>query len=210
MHVFHIFRRSVIAKTFKTFFRLCLIYTVLVVACVNSVSAIQEQDSTKGPNSKVKFLVNADLFSNYIWRGTKYGDGPSVQPSVKLQPGGLTLGVWGSFDTSGYMETDPYISYNFPFGLSLGATDYYYPFLEGSFFSDSANAYEINLGYAFKGLNLSANYIINEASVAGSSGNDLYFQAVYTFKDFNAGIGAGNGWHTHDAQFNVCYVAFGV
>ena len=61
-----------------------------------------------------KFSVGADLYSNYIWRGTKFGQGPSIQPSVKFVTGGFTAGVWGSFDAIGYAEADPYISYTLP------------------------------------------------------------------------------------------------
>jgi hypothetical protein len=168
-------------------------------------SGLRAQDTLP----KSKFSAGADFFSNYIWRGSKFGKGPAFQPSVRFTTGGLTVGVWGSFDASGYTETDPYISYSFPFGVSFGITDYYYPGLGGSFFSDSSNAYEINLGYAFKGLSLSANYIINEAPVPASSGSDVFVQAGYAFKYFNIGIGAGNGWHTYDTKFNVCHISVG-
>jgi len=120
----------------------------------------------------------------------------------------LTVGVWGSFDAAGYAEVDPYISYAFK-GISIGLTDYYYPRTDGSFTSDSTNAFEINAGYAIGGLSLSANYILNEASVAGSYGQDMYFQAGYAFKYFNVGVGAGDGWHTTDGEFAVCNILLG-
>lgn len=154
------------------------------------------------------FTVGADFYSNYVWRGTALGTGPAFQPSVKFISGGLTIGVWGSFDAAGYAEADPYISYTFK-GVSLGVTDYYYPRAGGSFTSDSTNAVEINLGYAIGGLSLSANYIINEASVAASKGEDKYFQAAYAFKNFNISVGGGDGWHTSDGKFNVCHVGIG-
>jgi hypothetical protein len=169
-----------------------------------------------------KFSVGADFYSNYIWRGTKFGSGPAFQPSVKFSASGLTVGVWGSFDASGYTETDPYISYSFPFGLSLGVTDYYYPThyvdsmdsYQGSDFFDfdketSYHVIELNAGYTYKGLAVSANYIINESGGALSSGADMYFQAGYTFKYFNISIGAGDGWHTSDAEFNICHFSLG-
>lgn len=155
------------------------------------------------------FSVGADFYSNYVWRGTKFGSGPAFQPSVKFVAKGLTIGVWGSFDASGYTEADPYISYSLPFGLSIGVTDYYYPGAGGSFFSDSSNAVELNLGYSLKGLSLSANYIINEAPVPATSGGDMYFQAGYAFKYFNISIGAGDGWHTSDTDFNICHIGIG-
>jgi hypothetical protein len=160
---------------------------------------------------KIKFSTGLDVYSNYIWRGTKLGTGPSLQPSVTLSAGGLTVGVWGAFDAAGYMETDPYVIYNFPFGLSLGVTDYYQPSLKLFDFSDStgSHALEINTGFTIKGLSLSANYIINKAGGIASKGNDLYFQAGYKFKKFNCSIGAGDGWHTTDGDFNVCHIAIG-
>ena len=155
---------------------------------------------------KAQFTAGVDLYSSYVWRGSKFA-GPSVQPSVKFTTGGLTAGVWGSYDFTGYKETDPYISYSSPIGLSVGVTDYYY---EGDItdFSDStgSHALEVNLGYTIKGLSLSGNYIVNEAGGAASMGGDMYFQATYAFRSFSAFVGAGNGWHTSDSKFNVCNI----
>jgi uncharacterized protein (TIGR02001 family) len=160
-------------------------------------------------SSSSGFNIGADFYSNYVWRGSKYGQGPAFQPTVEYSKGGFAIGVWGSFDASGYMEADPYISYTLPFGLSVGFFDYYYPGEGVSFFSDTCNAYEANLGYTVGGLSLSANYIFNEAAAAGSAGKDLYFEAGYSFKYFNVALGAGNGWHTSDGEFNVCNILFG-
>lgn len=160
---------------------------------------------------KAQVSTGVDLYSSYVWRGTKFG-GPSVQPSIKYTVGGLTAGVWGSYDVTGYAETDPYLSYSLPFGLSLGVTDYYY---EGDFtdLSDSTgnHAFELNAGYSKGSFSLAANYILNQAGGAASMGGDMYFQATYAFKKFSAFIGAGNGWHTIDTdagedKFNICNV----
>ncbi|MBN1789151.1 MAG: hypothetical protein JW830_01555 [Bacteroidales bacterium] len=158
-----------------------------------------------------KFSVGADMYTNYVWRGSKLGTGPSLQPSVKFEAGGLTLGVWGAFDANGYTEADPYISYSFPFGLSLGLTDYYSPGLEVFETSDTAgsHALEINAGFAKGGLSLSANYIVNEAGGIASAGGDMYFQAGYAFEHFNIFVGAGDGWHTSDGEFNICNLGIG-
>jgi hypothetical protein len=162
------------------------------------------------PNSK--FSVNADLYSNYIWRGSKLGTGPAFQPSVKFSDGGLTVGVWGSFDANGYSEADPYISYSFPFGLSLGLTDYYLPDLQ--FFETSeaigSHALEFNGGFSKGGFSLSANYIFNEAGGIASAGGDKYFQVGYAFSNLSLFAGAGDGWHTSDGDYNLCNVGIGV
>jgi uncharacterized protein (TIGR02001 family) len=185
-----------------------LLIAVLVVGILLSATQINAQDEEKKSN----FFVGADIYSNYVWRGSKLGTGPAFQPSVKFISGGFTLGVWGSFDANGYAETDPYISYSFPFGISLGLTDYYYPGLELFDVSDStgSQALEINVGFTKGGLSLSANYIVNEAGGALSSGGDTYFQAGYAFEKLNISIGAGNGWHTADPdKFAVCHIAVG-
>ena len=182
-------------------------FTGLVFVVIISTIRLQAQDAV----ATSKFTAGADLYSNYIWRGTKYGQGPSVQPSLKFVSGGLTAGVWGSFDASGYAEADPYISYTLPFGLSLGLTDYYYPGLAFFEVSDTAgsHAFEINGGFAKGGFSLSANYIVNEAGGAASAGGDMYFQAGYAFKDFSLFAGAGNGWHTSDSKFALCNLGIG-
>lgn len=171
-------------------------------------------ESTRAQESEVNsdFSISTDLYSNYVWRGTRYGSGPSVQPEVKYEIKGLTLGIWGSLDFNGYSEADPYVSYTFPFGLSLGLTDYYYPGLSLFDFSkiSGSNAIEINLGYMTGGLSLSGNFIVNEAGGAGSRGGDLYFQMGYAISNLDIFMGAGNGWHTSDGEFNLCNIGLSV
>ena len=184
-----------------------LALTLIVLAGIGNSSKAFSQES----HENSKFNVSTDLYSNYIWRGTRYGTGPAVQPAVTFESGGLTLGVWGSFDFRGYSEADPYISYSFPFGFNLGFTDYYYPGL--SLFDLSAasgsHAFEINSGYSTGPWSLSANLILNEAAGAGSAGGDLYFQASYSFPGFSLVAGAGNGWHTSNGNFNLCNIGIG-
>jgi uncharacterized protein (TIGR02001 family) len=182
-----------------------LLKALVVLVAVMSISFPSEL-SGQETKSASNFTAGADFYSNYIWRGSKFGTGPAFQPSVKFTTGGFTAGVWGSFDASGYSEADPYVSYSFPFGLSLGLTDYYYPGLEGSFFADSSNAYEINAGYTKGAFSLSANYILNESPLPASSGADTYFQVGYAFSKFSLSVGAGDGWHTSDHNFNVCHI----
>lgn len=186
--------------------KLSLLFTGMVAVFLLS-APLFAQDEEGNSN----FSVGADIYTNYIWRGSKLGTGPSFQPSVKFETGGLTLGVWGAFDANGYTEADPYISYSFPFGLSLGLTDYYSPGLEVFETSDTAgsHALEINAGFAKGGLSLSANYIVNEAGGIASVGGDMYFQAGYAFKHFNIFVGAGDGWHTSDGEFNLCNLGIG-
>lgn len=166
----------------------------------------EEQEEKVSP-----FNAGVDFYSNYVWRGTKFGTGPAVQPSLKFATGGLTIGAWGSFDASGYSEADLYALYAFDFGLSFGLTDYYYPNLEYFDYSDTtgAHAFEINGSYEIKGLSLSANYIVNEAGGAASVGGDMYFEIGYSFPYFRLFAGAGDGWHTSDGEFAICNLGLG-
>ncbi len=155
--------------------------------------------------------IGADLVSNYVWRGTKFGTGPAVQPTVEFDYSGLAVGVWGSFGLTDNEapEADLYFSYGFDNGLSIGMTDYYYPGSDYFEYSDkiSSHAFEVNAGYEVGNLSLSGNYILNDSSEgAGSQGSDTYFEVGYSFGIASAFVGAGDGWHTTDHDFAVCNV----
>jgi len=188
---------------------------VLLMTVLLTVSLYAQEEEKKSP-----FSLGADVVSSYVWRGSKIGTGPNIQPWLKFSTGGFTLGAWGStsFHSDGDVaELDLYASYTFGFGLTLGLTDYYYqssPYFE---FDDkiSSHAYELNAAYTVKSFSIAANYIINDASEGGPAnkpgGGDMYFEAAYAFKNFGAFIGAGNGWHTTDEDngddiFAVCNI----
>jgi len=181
-----------------------MFFAGLVTLLIVTVIGAQAQDT----NQESKFTAGADLYSNYIFRGTKFGTGPSVQPSVKYINGIFTAGVWGAFDASGYAEADPYVSFSLPGGLSLGLTDYYYPGLQLFDFSKAtgSQALEINAGFSTGALSLSANYVLNEAGGAASAGGDTYFQAGLAFTNVSVFAGAGTGWNTSDGKFDLCNV----
>ena len=72
--------------------------------------------------------VGSDFVSRYIWRGTDFGNSPSIQPTVAFSTGGLTIGFWGAYATNDvYQETDFYGGYSFDLNSSgslyLGYTD---------------------------------------------------------------------------------------
>ncbi len=166
----------------------------------HNLNAQEEQSSP--------FSVGGDLVSSYLWRGTKFGTGPAIQPYLDLTRGNFSIGGWGSycFTTNEGAEADLYLSYGFDFGLSLGITDYYFPGTNYFDFSDStgAHALEINLGYEIGGLSIGANYFLNEAGGAGTVGGDMYFELGYSFDSFGLVLGAGDGWHTPDGEFALC------
>lgn len=153
----------------------------------------QEEESTS-------WTTGADFYSSFVWRGTRLGSGPAIQPVIEFSSGAFTAGAWGSFDFNDYQEVDMYISFALPAGFSFGLTDYYSPGLKYFDYSASSgsHAFELTLDYTGDNLDLSANYVINEAGGVGSLGNDLYFEAGYSFKLLRLFAGAGNGWHTYD------------
>jgi hypothetical protein len=188
------------------------LFTGLIITLTFStyVSAFSQEGSGS------KFSIGSDFYSSYIWRGSKLGTGPAVQPSMKYSANWLTIGAWGSFDFSGYQEADLYLSFTLPAGINLGITDYYLPGLEYSDYTEAtgSHAFELNAGLSRWNLSLSANYIINEAGGIGSQGGDMYFQAGYSFKFFNIFLGAGDGWHTYDPEsdddkFAICNLGIG-
>ncbi len=181
---------------------LMLLMASMVFAPVN----INAQDEEKSS----PFDVGGDLVSSYLWRGTKFGTGPAIQPYLSFAVGGFEIGGWGSycFTSNEAAEADLYASYGFDFGLSVGLTDYYFP---GSYYFDysdstGAHAFEINLGYEIKGFSIGANYIPNEAGSAGSQGGDMYFELGYGFKYFGIHVGAGDGWHSATGDFAICNI----
>jgi len=189
--------------------RIRLFITALVVVSMYAATNLSAQEEESGP----AFGNGADIVSNYIWRGTKLAVGPAIQPSVSFTADNFEIGAWGSFSFTSIegAESDIYLSYSFPFGLSLGLTDYYFPGSMYFDFSDTtgSHALEINAGFSAGGFSLGANYILNEAGDAGSAGGDMYFEAGYDFNAFNIFIGAGDGWHTSDGEFGICNVGIG-
>lgn len=181
--------------------------TVLTVFAFFPFLPAEAQDTGKSS----PFRIDMDLASGFIWRGSRFGTGPHMQPALVFESGGLEAGVWGSFDTGGYSEVDPFVFYNFPSGIVIGATDYYSPDLDLFGFSSSSgsHALELSAGFSGESLTLEANCILNAAGGIGSTGGDIYLGAEYTFSAFSLFAGAGNGWHTVKGNFNICNLGIG-
>lgn len=181
--------------------------TLLIITCMLLLTSIIPQAKAQEWNAGL------DIYSSYIWRGSKFGSGPAFQPSVEFSTGNFAVGAWGSISSSENeaAEMDLYMSYGFDFGLSIGLTDYYYPGTEYFDFSteSGAHALEVNLGYEIGGLSLAGNIFLNEAGGAGTAGGDLYFEIGYGFENVNIFAGGGDGWHTPDGEFGVVALGLG-
>ena len=71
--------------------------------------------------------LGADFKSRYIWRGTDFGNSPSIQPFMKLNVGKFEFGAWGSYssNSNNLQESDLYLTYNASDMFSLTITDYF-------------------------------------------------------------------------------------
>lgn len=79
----------------------------------------------------VSLNVGADLMSRYVFRGTDYGNSPSIQPSFTLTAGSFEIGCCGAIAfNSYYQEIDLYAKYSIG-GFSVLLTDYYIPSMTG-------------------------------------------------------------------------------
>jgi len=97
-------------------------FVVLIFLSLCSSSLPAQQDSSKS----VTFSANADIFSQYIWRGLDYGHVPSLQPGVSASWKNFTLGAWGAYRIAGPGddELDFYISKEIG-PVSLSVWDYW-------------------------------------------------------------------------------------
>ena len=174
----------------------------LLLAISSSCIPVYSQDK----DQPSPWSVGTDLVSSYIWRGTRQGSGPHIQPAIEYSRGSFTAGAWGTFDLHGCEEVDLWFAFDIPGGFTFGMQDYYLPELQ--YFDYSAaggsHAFEVNLDYSSEHVWLSGNCVINEAGGIGSYGGDLYFEAGFSFDYFSVFMGAGNGWHTENGLFNVC------
>lgn len=155
-------------------------------------------------NSKMTISPSADLVSRYVWRGLDFGNAPAIQPGIEAAIGNFAVGAWGSYTLSAspYLEADLYASYSFDFGLSIIATDYYFPAAEiggvtdNSYFDMDSHTFEIGLSQEFGNFYVSGYYFMN-------LDNDLYFEVGYSFDSFSVFAGAGTESYTSDAGFAI-------
>lgn len=154
-----------------------------------------------------EWSTGLDIYSSYVWRGTKFGSGPAFQPSVEFSAGGFAIGAWGSFNasTDEAAEADLYASYGFDLGesgsLSFTLTDYYFP---GSPWLDGTSHYiEPMVSLGVGSFSLTGAYMMN-----GGAG-DVYLEAGLAAGPVNLTLGGGDGAYTVDGKFNICNIGVG-
>jgi hypothetical protein len=172
-------------------------YTIALVAVMILSTGIANAQINPG----------VDIYSSYVWRGTKFGSGPAIQPYVDFTTGGFSVGAWGSVCTSTNeaYEMDLYAKYVLPFGLTLGVNDYYFGstdadgnFVVGDYFKGTAHYIEPTLSFSAGGFSVLGAYMLNAA--------DTYVEAGYAIKNVSLFVGVGDGQYTSDGGFNLCNV----
>lgn len=135
--------------------------------------------------------VEAELVSNYVWRGMKCGDA-SFQPSLSVGYKGFEFTAWGSTDFTGSaFELDLSVGYSVG-AFSLVVTDYY---ATSDIDSSPYFKYHIYDGHVFEGtvawtlsekvpLTLSWNtyFAGADADEEGKMYYSSYIEAAYPFK----------------------------
>jgi len=159
-----------------------------------------------------------DIYSSYVWRGIKFGEGAAFQPWVEFSAGGFALGAWGSYCVSDNeaAEADLYASYGFDLGevgsLSFTLTDYYFPGTTGDpvAWSDGDNHFfEPMVGLGLGPVSFSAAYMFYDgAGKDADASGDLYLEAAVTAGPVDITLGGGNGAYSmkSDAGFDICNI----
>jgi uncharacterized protein (TIGR02001 family) len=143
-----------------------------------------------------------DIYSSYVWRGTKFGSGPAFQPSLEFSAGNLAIGAWGSYSasTDEAAEADLYISYNLGIGekgsIGFTVTDYYFP--GSSWMEKNSHYLEPMVTVGAGALSMTGAYMMNNGE------GYLYLEAGISAGPASFVIGAGDGIYTTDGKFNLC------
>jgi uncharacterized protein (TIGR02001 family) len=151
------------------------------------------------PGSRISGTVGLDLASAYVFRGMTVNKNPALQPSLKLQSGGLTVGAWGNRaldaeENEIEQELDAFASFDIPLDaltVSLGYTEYMYPD------SDYDNDQELMVRLSLSGfLNPS---LAAFRGVGGGILDSSYYelglkQEIFTRNDMSGTLGGTLAW----------------
>jgi len=157
-----------------------------------------------------KWSLGADMVSSYVWRGTKFGTGPALQPSLSFNNGGFSICGWGSyaFTDNEAAEADLFASYGFDLSESASVaftvTDYFFPSETAEYFDGTDHYFEPMVALSLGDLSLTAAYMTNQSGSQDVS--DTYIEAGYSLGNVSIFAGAGNGQYTDDTDFDLCNV----
>lgn len=141
--------------------------------------------------AQAEISLGTDLVSRYVWRGTDFGQSPSIQPTLALTVGGLEFGAWGAYQLGRDAislpadELDLYLGYSLALGsttLDLLVTDYYFPTAGLKFgdFSDEGGAHIIEVGATISGPESLPLYLSAYVNVYNDTDNSAYIEVGYS------------------------------
>lgn len=182
-----------------------------------------QTDSTK--KSTIDFTTGVDLYSRYLWRGAQIGTAPAIQPTIKATFKNLTIGAWGSAQFDGtFPETDLFVTYVLPLGLSITVNDYFisptdgtlgdfseydpdrgsYHQIEGCLGYTGPEKFPISalIGYTFYGAEWSKTATTN-------MNTSLYAELSYPVKKITFILGAGNKYYTYSDKEDFSLINVG-
>lgn len=188
-------------------------YFIILASALGATIALSHNASAAEP---VKAGIGADIVSGYLWRGQKL-DGVSIQPTMGLEWGGLSLSAWGSHGITGSLgEVDLTLSYTAG-GFTVGVTDYFCADSFEDYFDFSKSTLhvaEVALGYDFGCLAL--NWYSNVLGAMGDTPGgkksySSYLEVAVPFSlgglDWSAAMGVspwGNDFYGVDSFGVVC------
>ncbi len=181
--------------------------------------------------------IGADVVSRYVWRGTDFGDGVSIQPGISYAAGAVEIGAWSSWGltSNGANENDLYVSYSAG-PVSVTVTSYFFPGTNSSeavgaveddptteedetapgkeavpvdFFNVDDHIIELTVGFEAGSLSL-----LGAVNVMGAD-TDVYLEAgmdLGSVGDAEVGlaVGIGNKVYTSDGDPMLCNIALNV
>ena len=151
---------------------------------------------------EVETTVEADVVSQYIWRGQDLGN-VSLQPTLGIGYKGFSLSAWGSVglsEPSDTKEFDLTLAYTAG-GFNIGITDYWFNTPEERYFlydaHQTSHVFEANVGYDFGPVAVQwfTNFAGNDGlNKSGKRAYSSYLELSAPFKlasvDWSAAVGA--------------------
>lgn len=184
---------------------LAALFTGILAFSVSAFS--QEQEDISSSNTDITIDVGMDIFSSYVWRGLKFGTGPAFQSYMELTSGNFTLGAWNNINAGAdeAFEINLYASYEFPFGVTIGLTDY---FEDANVFGKNfdnlraTHSLEPFISYKYGELTFFGALMFYQDET-GKNTQDFYGEISFEFDQINLAIGAGDGRYVTSPQWGT-------
>lgn len=150
--------------------------------------AVMLLPTTLSAQQRVESTVEADIVSQYMWRGSELG-GVSIQPTAEVKWQGLSLSAFGSvgLDKEDTKEIDLTLGYS-RWGFNVGVTDYWFSGIDEKnrylhFEKKGAHQVEANLGWTCKYGSIQAYTMVwgNDYKISGEQAYSTYIELTVPF-----------------------------